>query len=192
MRIIVRATADRIFSVRVAHRDPRGAGSNRRQFVQVRQPGETRIDSVDQFRRDGDSLWWWQGLGVGGAPAGAGGEVSVPVELDGLEPLLVRRHPIDEYFLLEAPLVESDGLVQHRAPAAQVLRAVVVGGVAVAGGSQVDDDQVRVLGRGTVVDQQHHVVVGVGATGCLGVFPFVDQHGDAARPGLQRFGHFVQ
>ncbi|WP_181064686.1 hypothetical protein [Nocardia nova] len=188
----MRAAADRIVSVRVAHRDPRGAGWNRHQFVQVRQPVETRIDIVDQFRRDGVSLCRRQSFDVGGAPAGAGGEVSVPVELDGLEPLPVRGHPIDEYFLLTAPLVESDGLVQHRAPASQVLRAVVVGGVAVAGGGQIDDDQVRVVGRGAVVDQQHHVVVGFGATGCQGVFPFVDQHGDPARPGLQRFGHVVQ
>ncbi|WP_245931521.1 hypothetical protein [Nocardia nova] len=156
-------------------------------------PGGHRIDLVHHGGGDGDALRRRQALGRGGASARIRGEVAVAVELDGLEQSPLHRQPIDELLLPAAPLIESDSLVQQCAAVSEVLGAVVVLGVTVPRRGQVDDDQVRVVDRGAVVDQQHHMVVSVDAgAGGSGVLPLVDQNGNSTGPGLQRFGYLVQ
>ncbi|WP_249040475.1 hypothetical protein [Nocardia cyriacigeorgica] len=166
--------------------------ADQRRVAEAGAAGGYRVDVVLQGRRNHDSLLWRQLLGLGGIRAQSGDQVAVPVELDGLEPLLFRRQA-DAVFLVAEPFIEADGLVQEGAAVSEVFGAVVVRGVTVARRGQVDDEQVRIVDRGAVVDQQHHMVVGLdaGAVGS-GVFPLVDQDRDSTGPRLERLDHLVQ
>ncbi|WP_228796773.1 hypothetical protein [Nocardia cyriacigeorgica] len=91
--------------------------SDQRRVAQAAEAGGYRIDVVLQGRRNHDSLLWRQLLGLGGIRAQSGDQVAVPVEFDGLEPLLFGRQA-DALFLVAEPIIEADGLVQQSAAVA--------------------------------------------------------------------------
>ncbi|WP_228822817.1 hypothetical protein [Nocardia cyriacigeorgica] len=93
------------------------ARPDQQRFAQAGLAGGYRIDVVLQSRRNIDSLVRRQLLGLGGVRAQSGDQVAVPVEFDGLEPLLFGRQA-DALFLVAEPIIEADGLVQQSAAVA--------------------------------------------------------------------------